>query len=129
VLLEIQFIIQAQYASRKMTSTLETPLPNTLDDLQRPEWFLPFARIECHYFYHKAWIREGQILEKAEIDKIRDIPGIYLSIPSFVGDLWSNAIISCNNSGPIRCRLSNEKRMGSSQGLARSQISDYYQWS
>jgi proline iminopeptidase len=39
------------------------------------EFALAFARIECHYFMHKAWIDQkgrGQLLEG--IDKIRHIP-------------------------------------------------------
>ncbi|KAI8458905.1 proline iminopeptidase [Phakopsora pachyrhizi] len=35
-----------------------------------------FARIECHYFINKGWMRDGQILEKSEIDKIRNIPAV-----------------------------------------------------
>ncbi|KAF8525805.1 proline iminopeptidase [Hysterangium stoloniferum] len=34
------------------------------------------AYMETHYFFHKGWIRDGQILEKQEIDKIRHIPTI-----------------------------------------------------
>lgn len=33
-----------------------------------------FARIEAHYFVNVGFMREGQLLEKAEIDKIRHIP-------------------------------------------------------
>lgn len=33
-----------------------------------------FARIEAHYFVNGGFMREGQLLEKAEIDKIRHIP-------------------------------------------------------
>ncbi|PLW05694.1 hypothetical protein PCASD_23625 [Puccinia coronata f. sp. avenae] len=35
-----------------------------------------FARIECHYFFNAGWMRDGQLLEKAEIDKIREIPAV-----------------------------------------------------
>jgi len=65
-----------------MTSTLEAPHADKLGDLQRAEWYLPFARIECHYFTNCAWIRDGQILEKQEIDKIRNIPGKDLNTTS-----------------------------------------------
>ncbi|KAA1073501.1 hypothetical protein PGT21_013922 [Puccinia graminis f. sp. tritici] len=37
-----------------------------------------FARIECHYFVNGGWMREGQLLEKAEIDKIRHIPAVII---------------------------------------------------
>ncbi|EGG06783.1 uncharacterized protein MELLADRAFT_116405 [Melampsora larici-populina 98AG31] len=35
-----------------------------------------FARIECHYFVNGGWMRDGQLLEKDEIDKIRHIPTV-----------------------------------------------------
>jgi len=35
-----------------------------------------FARIENHYFVNNGFMREGQLLEKQEIDKIRHIPTI-----------------------------------------------------
>ncbi|KNZ62887.1 prolyl aminopeptidase [Puccinia sorghi] len=37
-----------------------------------------FARIECHYFFNGGWMRDGQLLEKAEIDKIRQIPAVII---------------------------------------------------
>ncbi|KAG5645925.1 hypothetical protein DXG03_004714 [Asterophora parasitica] len=33
-----------------------------------------FARIENHYFVNDGFMRDGQLLEKQEIDKIRHIP-------------------------------------------------------
>ncbi|KAG1729618.1 Alpha/Beta hydrolase protein [Suillus paluster] len=35
-----------------------------------------FARIENHYFINEGFMRDGQLLEKQEIDKIRHIPTI-----------------------------------------------------
>ncbi|KAF9267825.1 proline iminopeptidase [Marasmius fiardii PR-910] len=35
-----------------------------------------FARIENHYFVNEGFMRDGQLLEKQEIDKIRHIPTI-----------------------------------------------------
>jgi len=35
-----------------------------------------FARIENHYFVNEGFMREGQLLERQEIDKIRHIPTI-----------------------------------------------------
>lgn len=36
-----------------------------------------FARIECHYFVNEGFFeRDGQLLEKAAIDKIRHIPAV-----------------------------------------------------
>ncbi len=38
---------------------------------------LPFARIENHYFTNKGFFpRDGYLLEKAQIDKIRHIPTV-----------------------------------------------------
>jgi len=37
-----------------------------------------FARIENHYFVNEGFMREGQLLEKQEIDKIRHIPTIVI---------------------------------------------------
>ncbi|KAF9268530.1 proline iminopeptidase [Marasmius fiardii PR-910] len=34
------------------------------------------AVIECHYFMNDGWLRDGQLLERQEIDKIRHIPTI-----------------------------------------------------
>jgi len=38
------------------------------------DWADKFARIEAHYFVNAGWMRDGQLLEKAEVDKIRHIP-------------------------------------------------------
>ncbi|KZW04445.1 proline iminopeptidase [Exidia glandulosa HHB12029] len=35
-----------------------------------------FARIENHYFVNEGFMRQGQLLEKQSIDKIRRIPGV-----------------------------------------------------
>ena len=44
-------------------------------------WVLAHSRIEAHYFMHGAWLEEGQLLKKENIDKIRHIPGkLYLLI-------------------------------------------------
>lgn len=39
-----------------------------------PDFAAVFARIECHYFKHAAWMEDGFLLQKAQIDKIRHIP-------------------------------------------------------
>ncbi|KAG9104064.1 hypothetical protein FRC06_005764 [Ceratobasidium sp. 370] len=40
------------------------------------DWANAFARIENHYFINEGFMREGQLLEKQSIDKIRHIPTI-----------------------------------------------------
>jgi proline iminopeptidase len=42
-----------------------------LDD---DEWVLAHSSIEAHYFNHGAWMEDGQLLMKDNIDKIRHIP-------------------------------------------------------
>ena len=37
---------------------------------------LAFARLECHYFVNRAWLRPGQLLSEA--GKLKDLPGIIL---------------------------------------------------
>ena len=41
-----------------------------------PAFALAFARIENHYFVNAGFMREGQLLEAAEVDKIRHIPAV-----------------------------------------------------
>ena len=38
------------------------------------DFALAFARIECHYFVHKAWLTGKELL--ANVEKIRKIPGV-----------------------------------------------------
>ena len=41
------------------------------------EFALAFARIECHYFVNDGWLTDGrELLAKANIEKIRGIPGV-----------------------------------------------------
>ena len=48
--------------------------PKHVAEAEKDAWAAAFARIECHYFVHGGWMRDGQLLETAEIDKIRHIP-------------------------------------------------------
>ncbi|MGM0541479.1 MAG: prolyl aminopeptidase [Pseudomonadota bacterium] len=47
------------------TSTLETD-PNIVAHFSHPHHALAMARIECHYFYHKVFIEENQILNNSQ---------------------------------------------------------------
>jgi proline iminopeptidase len=41
------------------------------------DFSLAFARIECHYFTHHGWLLDGkELLAKANVDRIRKIPGV-----------------------------------------------------
>jgi len=89
------------------TSNLETD-PNTVNHFGDPFHALAMARIECHYFYHEAFIEENQIL--ANTPSISDLPisiihGRYDMVCPInqafdLHDALPNArLIICNNSG------------------------------
>lgn len=40
------------------------------------KWALEFARIECHFFHHRGWMEDGQLLKKENVKKIQHIPTI-----------------------------------------------------
>lgn len=50
------------------------PNPNVLDHFSSPHTALSLALIEVHYFKHKAFIEENQILQNME--RIKHIPGV-----------------------------------------------------
>jgi proline iminopeptidase len=50
------------------------PDPKGLADSRQAERALPMARIENHYFRHKCWLEDGQLLRDA--GKLRGIPGV-----------------------------------------------------
>lgn len=49
------------------------PEPSTTAPFLDPDYAFAFARIENHYFYHQAWLEEGQLLTNA--DRLKGIPG------------------------------------------------------
>jgi len=50
--------------------------PLHVAEAEKDDFANAFARIENHYFINDGWMRDGQLLEKQEIDKIRHIPCI-----------------------------------------------------
>jgi proline iminopeptidase len=56
--------------------SMSTLYPNIegLTKLEDPSFLLAHARMEAHYFKNKAWLEDGQLLKKENIDKIRHIP-------------------------------------------------------
>jgi proline iminopeptidase len=48
--------------------------PADLKKNEDPAFLLPHARMEAHYTKNKAWLEEGQLLKKENIEKIKDIP-------------------------------------------------------
>lgn len=49
------------------------PDPETSDHFGDPHFAVAFARIENHFFHHKGWMEEAQLLRDA--DRLKDIPG------------------------------------------------------
>ena len=55
------------------TITLE-PDEGLIADFSDPAYALAFARIENHYFFHRGWFTEGQLIANA--GRLADIPGV-----------------------------------------------------
>lgn len=68
--------LPAARAWNRWEISISTLYPNVagLEQLDDPSYLLAHARIEAHYFTNDAWLRQGQLLEKESIDKIRHIP-------------------------------------------------------
>lgn len=58
---------------------ISTLYPNDagLKSLEDPAYLLAHARMEAHYFKNQAWLEEGQLVKKENVDKIRHIPCKY----------------------------------------------------
>lgn len=52
------------------------PEPSTSDQFGEDEFALAFARIENHFFTHKGWLEEGQLIRDA--GKLVGIPGVII---------------------------------------------------
>ncbi|TFY66806.1 hypothetical protein EVG20_g4283 [Dentipellis fragilis] len=52
--------------------------PAHIAEAENDIWANAFARIENHYFVNDGFMRDGQLLEKQEIDKIRHIPTVVI---------------------------------------------------
>ncbi|KZT73666.1 proline iminopeptidase [Daedalea quercina L-15889] len=50
--------------------------PAQLAQVENDKWATAFAKIENHYFVNDGFMRDGQLLDVQEIDKIRHIPCI-----------------------------------------------------
>ncbi|KAH8652033.1 proline iminopeptidase [Xylariales sp. PMI_506] len=48
--------------------------PNSFSRLDDEAWSLTHARLEAHFYVHGAWLEEGQLIKKENIDRIRHIP-------------------------------------------------------
>lgn len=52
------------------------PDPSLSEPYRDGHYALAFARLENHYFTHKAWLEEGQLLANA--NRLKDIPGVII---------------------------------------------------
>ena len=52
------------------------PDPALVAAMSTPESATAFARIENHYFIHRGWLREGQLIGDAAAGALRGIPGV-----------------------------------------------------
>jgi len=64
------------WAKWEMTTAKLVIDPARVAEADKDGFANAFARIENHYFINQGFMREGQLLEKQEIDKIRHIPTI-----------------------------------------------------
>lgn len=68
-------IVAARAWSRWEGETITLlPDPATAGGFVQDRFALAFARIENHYFVHKGWLDEGQLLRDA--GRLKDIPGV-----------------------------------------------------
>ena len=59
----------------RISKLVQDPWDTVKEKFGADKFSLAFARIENHYFTNKAWFeRDGWLLEKANLDKIRHIP-------------------------------------------------------
>jgi proline iminopeptidase len=52
--------------------------PKYIAKADEPGFADAFARIESHYFVNEGFIKQGSLLEKENIDKIRNIPAVII---------------------------------------------------
>lgn len=58
-----------------------------------PKWAETCGRIEAHYFMNGAWLEEGQLLKKENIDRIRHIPSELVGLVLvFSGELCAQSL-------------------------------------
>ena len=61
----------------RTSNLVQAPWETIKDRFGADKFSLAFARIENHYFTNKGWFpRDGFLLERANIDKIRHIPTV-----------------------------------------------------
>ena len=49
--------------------------PDAFARLDDERWSLAHARLETHFYVHGAWLEDGQLLRRENLDRIRHIPG------------------------------------------------------
>jgi len=71
---ETRRIAAKAWSKWEMTTSKLHIDPAQIKEAEKDDFANAFARIENHYFVNNGWMRDGQLLEKQEIDKIRHIP-------------------------------------------------------
>jgi proline iminopeptidase len=82
---------------------------------------MTYSRIEAHYFQNGGFLREGQLLEKAEIDKIRHIPAVIVQGRYDCG-AFTRLASSWRRVRPFAHSVSGDERVGPAPGLARGRL-------
>lgn len=82
-----EICLPAARAWNKWEISISTLYPNVdgIKQLDDESYLLAHARTEAHYFVNNAWLEEGQLLKKENIDKIRHIPSKLLSFNTWYG--------------------------------------------
>jgi proline iminopeptidase len=62
-----------------------THTPSTYDKLMDEDWLMAHATLEAHYEANGAWLAEGQILRKENMERIRHVPGMWPTLWAWVG--------------------------------------------
>ena len=107
----------AARAWNKWEVSISTLYPNVkgLAQLDDASYNLAHARTEAHYFQNQAWLEEGQLLTKENIDKIRHIPSELFR--------WDVMFVDANDdrsdyrTRPLRCGLPSYHCLGAAQGI------------
>jgi len=73
---ETRIIAAKAWSKWELTTSKLFVDPEYVAEATNDDFANAFARIENHYFVNEGFMRDGQLLEKQEIDKIRHIPTI-----------------------------------------------------
>ncbi|KAH8830466.1 proline iminopeptidase [Flagelloscypha sp. PMI_526] len=75
---EVRIAAAKAWAKWEMATSKLYVDPANIARAESDEFSNAFARIENHYFVNNGFMRDGQLLESQEIDKIRHIPAVII---------------------------------------------------